>query len=471
MNSLKQSGAAFFQIILILFTYLFIPASTNAAPKNIVIFISDGCGFFHVDATSMYQYGETGRQVYEQFPVKLAMSTYSEDGHGYDAEKAASDFDYVKKKATDSAASATAISTGVKVKDHVVAVDEDGKPLEHISQRAEELGKSTGVVTSVQLSHATPACFVAHNKSRKKYEEISREMILHSGLEVIMGCGHPFFDNNGVSLSEKSPDDSTETDFSFVGGEETWDKLIEGTAGGDADGDGDPDYWKLIQSGDEFRSLMTGDTPDRLIGIPQVFHTLQQARTDEREKEEYQDGSPFTVPFIETVPTLAEMTAVAVNVLDNNKNGFFLMVEGGAVDWAGHNNQSDRLIEEQIDFNRSVEVMVDWVYGHSDWDETLIIVTADHETGYLTGENSDPELQPLTNHGQGELPGMEWHSDNHTNSLVPFYARGDGSELFMGRAVNTDAIRSIYIDNSDIAGVIFELWSGKSGEATILEKQ
>ena len=460
MNPLKQYRASYLQI-LILFIYLSFPASTIAAPKNVVIFISDGCGFFHVDAASMYQYGETGRQVYEQFPVKLAMSTYSADGHGYDAERAASDFDYVKKKPTDSAASGTAISTGVKVKDHAVAVDEDGKPLKHISQRAEELGKSTGVVTSVQLSHATPACFVAHNKSRKKYEEISREMILHSGLEVIMGCGHPFFDNDGVSLSEESHDDSSETVFSYVGGSSTWDKLIDGTAGSDADGDGDPDYWKLIQSRDEFRSLMSGDTPDRLIGIPQVFLTLQQARTDEREKGEYQHDPPFTVPFIETVPTLAEMTAVAVNVLDNNKNGFFLMVEGGAIDWAGHDNQSGRMIEEQIDFNRSVEVMVDWVYGHSDWDETLIIVTADHETGYLTGENSDPELQPLTNHGQGKLPGMEWHSDNHTNSLVPFYARGAGSELFPGRAVNTDAIHGIYIDNSDIAGVIFELWSGK----------
>ncbi len=83
------------------------------------------------------------------------------------------------------------------------------------------------------------------------------------------------------------------------------------------------------------------------------------------------------------------------------------MVEGGAVDWAAHANQSGRVIEEEIDFNHSVEAVVEWVEKNSNWGETLVIVTGDHETGYLTGPGSDPAWMPLVNNGAGYLPGME----------------------------------------------------------------
>jgi alkaline phosphatase len=83
-------------------------------PKNVIIMVSDGCGYDHIDAANMYQYGKTGVQAFEKFPVRYAMSTYSEDGEGYDPDQAWKQFDYVKKKFTDSAAAITAISTGVK---------------------------------------------------------------------------------------------------------------------------------------------------------------------------------------------------------------------------------------------------------------------------------------------------------------------------------------------------------------------
>jgi alkaline phosphatase len=154
-----------------------------------------------------------------------------------------------------------------------------------------------------------------------------------------------------------------------------------------------------------------------------------------------------------------------LNVLDDDPNGFFVMIEGGAGDWAAHNNQSGRLIEEMEAFNKSVEAAIQWVDTHSDWNDTLVIVTADHETGYLTGPGSKPGtklLKPvwnaLVNKSRGNTPLMQWNSKNHTNSLVPFYAKGRGAQLFDDKIHGIDPLRGPYIDNTDIANTIFALW-------------
>jgi alkaline phosphatase len=152
------------------------------------------------------------------------------------------------------------------------------------------------------------------------------------------------------------------------------------------------------------------------------------------------------------------MTKAALNILDNDEDGFFLLVEGGAVDWAGHGNQSGRVIEEQIDFNRSVEAVVKWVRKNSNWRETLVIVTGDHETGYLSGPDSNPDWNPLVNNGTDVLPGMEWYSGSHTNQLIPFFAKGRGARRFMKKADEFDPQRGPYIDNIEIAEVLFDLF-------------
>jgi len=409
--------------------------------KNVIVMISDGCGYNQVDAASLYQRGKTGVQVYEHFPFKSGMSTYSADGQGYDPQLAWSDFDYVKSGATDSAAAATAMSTGVKTSDKAIGVDVYGNPLKHVAERAEELGKATGVVTSVQFSHATPAAFVAHNVSRNNYEQIAQEMILSSATDVIMGCGNPEFNNNGEPVAPIS--------YKYVGGKTTWDELKTGTAGADADGDGAADPWTLVRNRADFQNLMSGPAPKRVCGVAQVYGTLQQSRGGDDK------AGPYTVPFNENVPTLAEMTRGALNVLDDDPEGLFLMVEGGAVDWASHANQSGRVIEEEIDFNRAVEAAVDWVKENSNWGETLLIVTGDHETGYLTGPGSDPDWKPLLNNGAGNQPGMQWNSKGHTNSLIPFFAKGDAARFFKDCADEYDPVRGRYIDNTDMGKVIF----------------
>ena len=144
-------------------------------------------------------------------------------------------------------------------------------------------------------------------------------------------------------------------------------------------------------------------------------------------------AAPYTVPMNANVPDLATMTKGALNVLDANRKGFFLMVEGGAVDWAGHANQPGRTIEEQVDFNEAVAAVCRWVRRNSNWDETLVIVTGDHETGYLWGPGSGADATgkgtwvPLVNNGEDAVPGMQFNSGDHTNSLIPFFAKGEGA--------------------------------------------
>jgi alkaline phosphatase len=360
----------------------------------------------------------------------------------YDPVLAWSDFEYVNSCYTDSAAAATALATGVKTYDGAIGVDVDGNPLKNVLELAEEKGKATGVVTSVEWTHATPAGFVAHNTSRNNYEEIGQEMIYDSAADVILGAGHPCYDADGVF------NDCTNT-FRYVGGETTWDDLVAGVAGGDADGDGVDDPWVLIQTRAEFQALMEGPTPKRVVGTAQVYQTLQQGRSGDG------NADPYVFPLIESVPTLEEMTKAALNILDDDPDGLFLMVEGGAVDWGSHANQSGRMIEEALDFERAVEAVVDWVQEESNWGETVLIVTADHETGYLNGPGSDPTWEPIANNGAGNLPGMEWHSPNHTNSLVGLSAKGAAARRFNEFEDELDPVRGRYIDNTDVGNVIF----------------
>ncbi|OEU60378.1 MAG: alkaline phosphatase [Desulfuromonadales bacterium C00003094] len=415
-------------------------AATTVPTKNVIIMISDGMGYNHSEAASFYASGRKNSQAYTGFPVRLAMSTHAVTG-GYDGELIWSRFPEALKGATDSAAAATAIASGQKTYRGTIGMvpGEDGtlRPVENLVERAEKLGKASGLVTSVPFAHATPAAFVVHNPKRKNFLEISTDMLRDSALEVLIGCGHPFYDRNGRQLNAART-------FKSVGDKDTWMALQAGTLGGDADGDGQVDPWSLIERRTDFQKLAVGPTPQRLLGIPQVAKTLQQGRSGDPH------ARPYAVPLLTTVPNLTELTRAALNVLDNDPDGLFLMIEGGAVDWASHDNQSGRMLEEQLDFDRTVAAVVRWVETHSSWDETLLIVTGDHETGYLTGPGSDPDWQPLVNRGRNQLPGMEWHSDYHTNSLIPLYAKGRGSERLLRMVQGHDPVRGSYVDNTAV---------------------
>ena len=450
-------------------------AQPGGAARNVILLISDGAGFHTWTATSFYQHGALGQQAYDKFPVRTLMTTYplntSSTPTGDEVAQVSYDapsawdlrpmegtfagpvtqntyvngfraYDYVRQNFTDSAAAGTALSAGRKTFNNAVNWSNTGQPMRMIGDRVKSAGKSLGVVSSVQITHATPAAFMCHNVSRNDYVGMGQEMLGDALPDLAMGGGHPFFNNNGVYTTPA--DDRA---FRFLGGPDAWTRLVTGQT----------DYHFLDARAD-FEALAEGRlemSRDKVIGVPQVASTLQLSRAGGAEDAM---GN-----FITNVPTLETMTKGALNFLHAKGTGFFLMVEGGAVDWACHGNQTGRMIEEQIDFNRSVEAAVAWVEANSSFEETLIIVTTDHGNGMVYGPDSDSfAFQPVVNNGAGSLPGVQWHFDHHTNELVPVWAVGPGAELLRDASTIEDEHTSLVgwgdvtraHDNTDVAKVM-----------------
>lgn len=447
-----------------------IPAPT---PRNAILFIGDGVGFNTLDAVSLWEQdisryriaGEPGevRMVdedapaawaFQEFPVRLAMSTHTAVGT-YDPAVEWSDFSATvgregePETVTGSAAGGTALSTGVNTIDPVLGLDPDGRRLVHLLEWAQEMGKAGGVVSNVPFNHATPASFVAHNESRNNYHDIAREMLLEVRPNVVMGTGHPFYDDDSARL---------ESPRFFWLPEDLWHAVLDGETA-----------YSLVEVRGDFLALADGPTPTHVFGLARAFNATTFNREPTPLRRSFREGPPglvdpderpFETPVSESVPTLAEMTAAALNVLDNaSDEGFFVMVEAGAADWGGHWNLLGRTIEDVVELVAAVDAAVGWVEAHSSWDETLVVVLSDHETGHLSGADSGPGWDPLEPRGIGELPGHAWHHTYHTNQLVPFYARGAGSEEIPALTRDrVDPVRGPWLDNTDLARWLFERW-------------
>lgn len=424
-------------------------AAEAASVKNTILLVSDGASWGTWDMASYWQYGEKGRQTYDGFDVKLGMTTLPlntsntptnsntpevsyEPGKAWDAtpvdngEKFAG-YDYIKQGATDSAAAATALSTGKATYNNAIAYDNFGRPLPSITDKLKDQGKAVGVVSSVPLSHATPAGFAAENISRNNYGEISREMIQSGNMNLVMGGGHPFYDSNGQLKTEGTFANETGTGGGYIA-KSVWDDVT-----------GDAASMQLIQERADFEALADGsktvDGP--LLGVFKSGDTLQQARSEDVFGADAANASG--IAYNQDVPTLETMTKGALNHLGRDEDGFFVMIEGGAVDWAAHANQTDRIIEEQVDFNKSVTAAYDWVNANSNWDETLLIVLTDHGNGMPMGPNSDTiAFEGIQNNGAGNLPGVQWHHGTHTRENTLLWAHGAGSDLFADAILGSD---------------------------------
>ena len=421
----------------------------RAAPAtNLILMISDGCGLNSRAAAAFYMGSTNPAMACAALPVHCAVSTHplstgatpgSPANGAYDPAAAwKSDFSGLMKNCTDSAAAATAMASGKKTYNRAINWGNDNAAITNlISLRAKSLGKSVGIVTSVAWSHATPAAFAAHNPSRSAIAALANEMLTNGIASVIMGAGHPLFDNAGKPAAKP--------DYACVGGISTWTQLAAGNFHG----------WTLLQTRAEFEALRQGPTPPRLLGTAQVRDTLQQSRPGTSAGE-----TPFSVPLLETVPSLETMTRAAINALSANTNGFFLMVEGGAIDKACHGRQPARMIEEIADFDKAVQAVIEWADRANAWDGTLLVVTSDHETGVVWGPDSGlgkpNPFGPIVNNGAGKMPGLRFLSDAHSNTLVPLYARGPMSHRFMELATRTDPVFGPYVDNTDIHRVMTE---------------
>lgn len=486
--------------------------------KNVIVMINDGAGYGTWDATADWQYGGREQMPYAGFPVKYAMTTYplntskkatynNESLVNYDPQKAwdtspnedkelpFKGYTYLATDPTDSAAAGTALASGTKTYNNAINVDNNGKQVIFVTLVAKEQGKATGVVTSVPFSHATPAAFGAQSASRNDYHAISRQMLTSGKLDLIMGTGLPGFNINGTKCDKLSKDESTAGcgDDSYIYLAKT---EVDQLTSGKLTPANSNQPWKVIRSTDEFAQLASGALryEGPLLGSPNVAPngTLQQGRQESIVGKD--TATPSGDAYISTVPTLKTMTEGAIQHLSKNANGFFVMIEGGATDRSAHTSNAckgkgdwgnsykpgcvgveyGRLIEESADFNNAVSLVIEWVEKNSNWDETLLIVTTDHDNGMPMGPDAQKiAFEAVTNKGKGKMPGISFRpTGNHSNALVPLWAKGAGAEAFASRVRGTDVSYAKYvglndgkyIDNTDVFRVVKAALDGSSVE-------
>ena len=268
---------------------------------------------------------------------------------------------------TDSAAAATALATGAKTRNGALGVDSDDKPLKNVLEYAKEKGKSTGVAAACSLTHATPAGFIVHAPSRKLDPEIA-EQIAASEVDVLFGGGLDYFNStNHPCLPELQK------------------------------------KMPVALTAEEFRKI---GTPAKAAAI---LYPVHPPRAAEREV------------------SLKELTQKAVQILSQDKDGFVLMVEGSQIDWAAHKNDGTNVVSEAVDFDNAVGAGLDFAAKDG---QTLVIVTADHETGGFAVLGGSVENKTVDKTG--------FVHGKHTASMVPLFAYGPGSAVFSGIHDNTD---------------------------------
>ena len=353
------------------------PWPTIAPPEQprILLFIGDGMGSNHRLAGQYYTVGERRQLSMDAMPVLGWLHTNSYGG-----------------QLTESAASATALATGRKTTNGMVAMDIHGNHLKTILEYAQELGMSTGLVTTKFITDATTAAFGAHVENNAMRSEIASQFLANR-VEVMLGGG--------------------ESDFLPKGVEGCHPEMGQRT-----------DERNLIQEASEagYTVICDKQTFDQLD--PQIDSLLLGLFADEN----------MTRPYS---PSLAEMTQTAIEVLSLNPNGFFLMVEGATIDIASHFHQTRNVMDDVVGLDQAVQVAMQYALLDED---LLIIVTADHETGGLRidlnasgfGNQEGPYRMP-----DGTEFYISWSTGDHTSVNVPVSAYGLGSEKLSGINENT----------------------------------
>jgi alkaline phosphatase len=277
---------------------------------------------------------------------------------------------------TDSAAGATAFSAGVKTYNGAIGVDNDTIATPTLLEDLSERGYATGVIATSTITHATPASFYAHVKYRKMEEEIA-EALTNSSVDFFAGGGLDFF-------AKRSDNKNLLNELTKNGFE------VETTSlNANIPTDVNKKYGFLLADG----------------GMPKMIEGR---------------GS-----------FLYDATALGLSYLKKDKDGFFLMVEGSQIDWGGHANDSDYLIGEMIDFDVVLGNVLDFAKKDKN---TLVIVTADHETGGFTLASDDGNYNKIK---------PTFSTGGHSATMVPVFAYGPGAQEFSGIYENTDIYNKI----------------------------
>jgi alkaline phosphatase len=415
------------------------PADNNAEIKNVIVLIGDGMG---VSYTSAYRY------------LKNDPSTKIAEKSAFDQYLVGQQMTYPEDPAqnvTDSASAATAMSAGIKTYNNAIAVDNDGSEVKTVLEAAKEQGKATGLVATSEITHATPASFGSHDHSRKNMNSIADdyydEMVNgQHKVDVMLGGGVSNFVRNDRNLTEE---------FQKAG-------------------------YSYVTNKDE----LLKDTNKQVLGL---FAP---------------GGLPKMIDRPAETPSLEELTNAAISRLSQDKDGFFLMIEGSQVDWAGHDNDIVGAMSEMEDFEKAYKAAIEFAKKDK---HTLVVATADHSTGgYSIGADGnynwfgepikaakrtpdfmaeeiakgagveetlkkyiDQNVLALT---PEEIQSVEaaattkkvldidnaienifnershtgWTTGGHTGEDVPVYAFGPSSEKFAGQIDNTDIAKNVF---------------------------
>lgn len=404
--------------------------------KNVIFLIGDGMG---VSYTSAYRYLQDDPGT--KFVERTELDKYlvgQQMTYPEDPEQ----------NVTDSASAATAMSAGIKTYNNAIAVDNDGSEVKTVLEAAKEQGKATGLVATSEITHATPASFGSHDESRQNMNAIADDYYdeLINGkhkVDVLLGGGTDLLVRKDRNIAEEFKKDG----YSYVTN----------------------------------RKELLADKNEQVLGL-----------FAER-------GMPKMIDRTEDTPSLKDMTASAIERLNKDKDGFFLMVEGSQVDWAGHDNDIVSAMSEMEDFEKAFKAAIEFAKKDK---HTLVVATADHSTGgYSIGSDGNynwfsepikaakrtPDFmaQEIANGAsveetlkeyidldlkEGEIQSVKkaaetkkaadidnaieeifnqrshtgWTTGGHTGEDVPVYAFGPASDRFAGQIENTDQAKLIF---------------------------
>jgi alkaline phosphatase len=341
------------------------------SPKNVILLIGDGMGVGHVTLARLAVQAETKTLNIDSIRTAGLVKTHS-----------------ANSVVTDSAGAGTALATGWKTNNGMISTLPDGTAVLSILEAAQGLQKSSGLVTTVTITDATPAVFAAHEAARADQDQIAGQLLAHR-VNVLFGGGREYFIPK-TQTGSKRKDES--------------DLLAQAKQAG----------YAVMQTREELMAQAKGN----MLGL----FALDEMTTEAPE------------------PTLKELTDDAIRRLSGNKHGFFLMVEGGEIDHKAHSNDAPGVIKQVRDFDAAVGTALAYARTHKD---TLIIVTADHETGGLA------VMPPASADNSGWA--VAWTTKGHSGNSVGLWAEGPGSSEFGG-----------VMDNTDVPKRIAKLWKVRS---------
>lgn len=372
----------------------------GASARNVIFLHGDGMGPSQRELTRLATKGKDGELVMDQLKYAGVVHTDSADP---------------EEAVTDSAAAATAYASGVRTYNGAIGVDVDGRPVPTLLERARAAGKSTGLVTTAQVTDASPAAFGAHVPDRAQQSEIARQYLENSKPDVILGGGEDRWLPPGQpgAYPDNPPKDPTEQSSGDRG------NLIQ----------------RAQQLGYEYvsdRAQLRRSRARKLLGL---------FANEEMFEQRPEGGGDIYEPVV----PLDEMTSKALSIVSRDRDGFFLMVEEEGIDEFAHRNNAEKTIQTGRALDRAVDVALRFAATHP---RTLIVVAADHETGGLAIENVDAgdESGDGVSGEDGPFPiadsklqfTVDWTSGQHSGESTPLTANGPGARKLARVQKNTE---------------------------------